>query len=63
MFELWKDMNIFRKEKNKTKANGPNPLVAQWHSTGVAGLHSTRAAHNPTGLASRSGPRPCGTAA
>jgi hypothetical protein len=30
-------------------ANGPNPLVAQWHSTGAAGLHSTRAAHGLAG--------------
>jgi hypothetical protein len=59
IFELYKDLNIFRKYKNKIKANGLNPLTAQWHSTGAAGLHSAHMSHGLAGMAPRSGPRPC----
>jgi hypothetical protein len=35
-------LNIFRKSRNKSKANEPNPLAAQWHSIAAAGLRSVR---------------------
>jgi hypothetical protein len=59
IFKIYKDLNIFRKYKNKTKANGPNPLAAQWHSTDAADLHSAHTTHGLAGLAPRSGTRPC----
>jgi hypothetical protein len=44
IFELCKNLNIFRKlEKNETSPVGRNLLVAQWHSIDATGLSGPRA--------------------
>jgi hypothetical protein len=58
IFLICKDLNIFRKLKNKTKANGLNRLAAQWHSTSAAGWHNARVAHSLVGWPRTAGHEP-----